>query len=429
MPRWTEEQVLKTAPDAASVTAARKLAHPGPWSETGSTDTLLWGLCQGSGRTPYQVSVDLTGPAYRCSCPSRKFPCKHGLALLLLWVAGDGSVADSAEAAGFAGDWAEQRAQRAADAAVRTAKPPPDPVAAAKRLELRLALMDAGMNDFSRWLADLVRAGMATARHQPYSWWDAAAARLVDAQLPGLADRVRRTGAEIHSRPDWPEQLLADLGLWWAATWAWTRRAELSAEQFADLRVFVGWPVRSEEIQDSVEDSWLVLGAHRSDDGRLAEQRTWLWGETGHEIVQILDFAMLGQPLPVGRIVGATLLATLSRYPGTPPARARFCADPAAGEPRGDLPAGVDIEAALDRSSRAVVVNPWAGRVPVVLDQVSAAPGHLHDGRHRLSLLPGEQIWSLLAITGGHPATVFGELEGAAIRPLSVAWSGAVIGL
>jgi uncharacterized Zn finger protein len=27
------------------------------------------------------VSVDLSGPAFRCTCPSRKFPCKHGLAL------------------------------------------------------------------------------------------------------------------------------------------------------------------------------------------------------------------------------------------------------------------------------------------------------------------------------------------------------------
>ena len=32
---WTAETVEGLAPDAASVTAARKLAHPGPWSETG----------------------------------------------------------------------------------------------------------------------------------------------------------------------------------------------------------------------------------------------------------------------------------------------------------------------------------------------------------------------------------------------------------
>nr|WP_279163542.1 SWIM zinc finger family protein [Rhodococcus erythropolis] len=32
--------------------------------------------------------VDLRGPAYKCSCPSRKFPCKHALGLLVEWSEG-----------------------------------------------------------------------------------------------------------------------------------------------------------------------------------------------------------------------------------------------------------------------------------------------------------------------------------------------------
>ncbi|NUO34795.1 MAG: SWIM zinc finger family protein, partial [Dermatophilaceae bacterium] len=111
--RWTAAQVAGLAPDASSLAAARRLARPGPWSDTGSTDVLVWGKCQGSGKTPYQVSVDLVGPAFRCSCPSRKLPCKHGLALLLLWVDGSGSVADAAEAAAFAQEWAPERSARA----------------------------------------------------------------------------------------------------------------------------------------------------------------------------------------------------------------------------------------------------------------------------------------------------------------------------
>ena len=37
------------APDAASLTAARKLARPAPWSELGRSDTAVWGLCRGTG--------------------------------------------------------------------------------------------------------------------------------------------------------------------------------------------------------------------------------------------------------------------------------------------------------------------------------------------------------------------------------------------
>ena len=112
MPRWTEAQVVKLAPDDSSVSAARRLTNPAVWSDTGSTEILVWGKCQGSGKTPYQVSVDLAGPTFRCSCPSRKFPCKHALALLLLWVRGNGAVADAEQAAEFAREWAEGAAAR-----------------------------------------------------------------------------------------------------------------------------------------------------------------------------------------------------------------------------------------------------------------------------------------------------------------------------
>ena len=61
--------------------------------------------------------------------------------------------------------------------------------------------MTAGMDDFARWLADLARSGTASARHQPYAWWDGTAARLVDAQLPGLADEVRSVGGRRQRPP------------------------------------------------------------------------------------------------------------------------------------------------------------------------------------------------------------------------------------
>ena len=154
MSRWSRTQVEAFAPDERSITAARKLARPGPWSETGSTDTLVWGKCQGSGKTPYQVSVDLTGPAAKCTCPSRKFPCKHGIALLMLWAESDGAITDAAEPAGFADEWAKGRAERSEATGERRAKKaaetdaePADPEAAAKRLATRLQLMNAGDPD------------------------------------------------------------------------------------------------------------------------------------------------------------------------------------------------------------------------------------------------------------------------------------------
>src|SRR5262245_46735607 len=50
-----------------------------------SDETLLFGHCQGSGKEPYVCSADFAvpdKPVYRCTCPSRQFPCKHSLGLL-----------------------------------------------------------------------------------------------------------------------------------------------------------------------------------------------------------------------------------------------------------------------------------------------------------------------------------------------------------
>ena len=423
------------APDASSLAAARRLARPGPWSDTGSTETLLWGKCQGSGKTPYQVSIDLTGPAFRCSCPSRKLPCKHGLALLLLWVDGSGSVAEATEVAGFAQEWAAERSARAeAKAAGDAARPArtPDPAAAAKRLEERLALMDDGMDDFARWLTDLARSGTAAARHQSYAWWDGTAARLVDAQLPGLADDVRSVGGAVSGRPDWAERLLVALGRWWTATRAWSGRESLDEARLGDLRAYLGWSTSTESVRraDAVTDRWLVLGAHRSDDGRLQQQRTWLRGSATGETVQVLDFAAGGQVLPVARVVGSGLDATLARYPGAAVRRALFVDEPtvSAGDVR--MPSGASLEDARSAAAETWGRNPWARRIPVVLSDVRVGVDRVVDAEgSSVSLTDDADVWSLLALTGGGPARVFGELEETRLRPLTVVLDGEVVGL
>jgi len=435
MTRWTAQQVAGLAPDASSLAAARKLARPGPWSDTGSTETLLWGKCQGSGKTPYQVSIDLVGPAFRCSCPSRKFPCKHGLALLLLWVDGSGSVADADEVAGFAQEWAAERSARAeAKAAGDSARPSrtPDPATAAKRLEERLALMDGGMDDFARWLTDLARGGTAAARHQSYAWWDGAAARLVDAQLPGLADDVRSVGGVVSGRPDWAERLLVALGRWWTGTRAWAARESLGEAQMGDLRAYLGWSTSTESVRraDAVTDRWLVLGAHRSDDGRLQQQRTWLRGDATGETVQVLDFAAGGQVLPVARVVGSSLDATVARYPGAAVRRALFVDEPAFSDESVRMPSGASLEHARSAAAAAWGQNPWARRVPVVLADVSVGVDRVVDAEGAsVPLTDCDYVWSLLALTGGRPARVFGELEESRLRPLTVVVGGEVVGL
>ena len=330
------------------------------------------------------------------------------------------------EVAGFAQEWAAERSARAeAKAAGDAARPArtPDPAAAAKRLEERLALMDDGMDDFARWLTDLARSGTAAARHQSYAWWDGTAARLVDAQLPGLADDVRSVGGAVSGRPDWAERLLVALGRWWTATRAWSGRESLDEAQLGDLRAYLGWSTSTESVRraDAVTDRWLVLGAHRTDDGRLQQQRTWLRGAATGETVQVLDFAAGGQVLPVARVVGSSLDATLARYPGAAVRRALFVDEPAVSDSGVRMPSGASLEDARSAAAEAWGLNPWARRIPVVLVRRARRrrPGRRRGGAS-VSLTDDADVWSLLALTGGGPARVFGELEESRLRPLTV---------
>lgn len=439
MPSLTMQSVEKAAPDSASLSAARRLAKPGPWSEVGSTDGLVWGKCQGSGRSPYQVSIDLNGPAYRCSCPSRKFPCKHALALMLLWVQGNGSIAIAESTPDYATNWAEARAQRAADATA--AKKPVDPEAKQRRIADRRALMTAGLEDFERWLTDLVRGGLAQAGQQPLSWWDRAAARLVDAQVPGLAERVRRMSYS-EARGQSGAQLLVEIGRWWLAAQAWRSFDDLDEAARGDLRVVLGWNQASEDIRsaDKINDDWQVLGAHRSDEGTIEQQRTWLRGTNTGEILQILDFGAQGRPLPMARLAGSVLQATLSRYPGHAPRRALFAEEPLSLDREVVVDRGGAIDAARDQLIRGWAKNPWLERVPVTVEGVvrplgdlnarptrpDQARGYLEDLTGDRVLLHGDVI-ELLALSGGHPVTIFGELEQDRFRPLTVDLDGELV--
>ena len=442
--RWTVDEVLKLAPDASSAGAARRLSLSGVWSQAGSSGPLVWGRCQGRAREPYQVTVDLHEPSFRCTCPSRKHPCKHGLALLLLWAQGEGSVAEEARPAEFAADWVQRLAARggpgsgpgSGSSAGGRAAAPVDPEAQARRLAQRIETMSAGADEFERWLFDLVRQGLASARHQPFSFWDGAAARLVDAQMPGLADRVRALPALLHSGGHWADRLLAEVARGYLAVAAWRRRDLLPDDALADLRVVLGWPRRVDEVLERgerVHDRWVVLGLAQETDSRLQSQRTWLYGQATGRVAVVLDFAAAGATLAVAGVLGSVVEAEVALYPGSEPRRALFTGDRTVVATADRLPAG-GVAAALDRVATWVAGNPFADRFPVTLAGVVPVIDGLRQmvvepGLASLPLSPDVDVLPLLALSGGHPVDLFAEWDGFALTPLSAAAEGTLVAL
>ncbi|WP_108666228.1 SWIM zinc finger family protein [Euzebya rosea] len=429
--RWGPQRVRDYAPDASSFAAAKKLARSAAWSGLGRLDQLLWGRCQGSGATPYRVSVDLSGPSVTCTCPSRKQPCKHGLSLLLVWLAdvdGFGSTTDAPE------DVLAAARQRASRAVTEDRRAPVDPEARARRVAKRLALMDGGMVELRQWLDDVIVDGLAATRSRPHAWWDLVGARLVDAQLPGLADRVRALPTTIAGRDDWASVLLSELGRLHLTVAAWERRGDLPQADAADLRTFLGWARPTAEVLDGerLAGEWTVLGIGTSDTGRVVEQRTWLHHPVeGHVI--LLDFAGGTATPPTPQLLGSILEVEMAMYPGRPPRRVRFADDPVTVGEADELPVSEEGWAAALRSVADLAADaPWQDRFPCTVAGVRLVDADADSPRvvdRAGGALPavGLDPWATLAITGGRPATMFGEVLHDAFRPLTVAIDGRLL--
>jgi hypothetical protein len=432
--RWATEQVLSLAPDDASRKAGSKLGAAGPWSAAGCDAAgAVWGLCKGSGSRPYQTVVDTTGPAYKCSCPSRKFPCKHALGLLLLWACDEQAVPGSGSVPDWAEEWLSARRERAAGkeqpdvgAGTRSA----DPEAARRRAERRAERITAGATELEQRLADLLRGGLAAAEQSGYGLWEETAARMVDAQAPGLAARVRDLGAIPGSGPGWPVRLLEECSLIHLLDSAWLGREALPEPLAATVRTRVGLSSAAEGA--AVRDRWLILAQYDSFDGKLTTRRIWLYGRASRRAALLLSFGAAGRAPQLALPVGLMIDAEVTPYTGSGPRAElgeQFTLPVAIDAP----PPGGPCAGAVDAYGQALRDDPWLDSWPVTLTGVIPVPvpdGEGWqlvdaDGSDALPVAPAALarpgLWKLVALAGGRPVTVFGEFGHQGFVPLT-AW-------
>ncbi|MBD2768957.1 hypothetical protein IC235_13780 [Hymenobacter sp. BT664] len=451
---YSEDQARAFVTDAGTLQRGQQLAQPAKWGNLGRTESSAWGECAGSGSKPYLTGIDLSEPAFKCSCPSRVFPCKHGAGLLLLLARQPPLFAANTPPA-WLEEWLSKRQQaqgkkvdkvvmavaKAAESA--SATPQPDsatdssasPAAAAgpggEVSAARLVRMTQGVDDLEVWLLDLVRNGLATLDQQPGKFWEDQAARLVDNQLPGLAGMVRELATLRHAHADWPARLLARLGeLYWLVR-AFQNREQLPPATGQEVLQQVGVTIKKEELPGytaPVTDEWWVLGQFTWDEDRLTARRSWLRGQATGRYALVLEFAFGSQtfatPLvPQGRYTGALLF-----YPGPLPMRATPVAltytnaAPAQAAPPARRPSQL-----LNDYADALARQPWLREWPATVAQVvpTRQPDgrwvlhHPEDGALPLRFADDTAAWQLLAESGGQPLTLFGEWDGRAFRPLS----------
>lgn len=424
---WTAEQVLALAPDQSAAVAARGQASPRRWPSAGGSQRAVWGQVQGSGKSPYEVAVDLAGPAFRCSCPSRKVPCKHVLGLLLMWSAGAVEPGEEPEPVR---DWLAERAARAA----RTAEREPgerDEEAAARRRERRAERVSSGVAELDGWLTDQVRRGLGGLERGGPAEFAATAARMVDAQAPGLAAGLRRAGDLVGRGRDWPGRVLEELASLHLLVSAHSRLDELPAGLAATVRTRLGYTTGVAEVVATGErlaDRWSVLGVVDQVDETLVTRRVWLRGTGSGRPALVLSFAVPGRPLDNTFAVGTVVPAVLAFYPAARPLRAVVARRSGTEVEIAGRPAGESVREAVAGYADALAVDPWLDRWPVLLGSVTPAAmddrWSLVDGAgDALPLRTAVDPWPLLAVSAGRALTVAGEWSAAGLRPLSC-WDG-----
>jgi SWIM zinc finger len=458
--RWQPDHVLALARDAAGVAAARRVAVASLWSVLGCDDIAVWGVFRGSGAEPYQTVVDVREPAARCTCPSRRAPCKHAIGLMLLWA--NEHVPEQPVRPVFAATWLARRpergddgeiARRDADPEIEPAATPPvdaePPVApgagrprrgegsdegpgpdrpgpADRRAAERAARVAAGLAELDRWLADVVRGGLAQQSLARYAPWEQVVARLVDAQAPSLANRVRRLAGLVGVGANWHEHVLAELGVLHLLAVAGRRFAHLDEDLADSVRSALGWTVRQADVlaRAPERDRWFVAGRSDTLEDRIVVRRSWLRGLDTRAWALVLSFAAYGQSLDGAVPVGAVIDADVHRYPGRHELRGVLGAVHGPPQSPPADPVTTSLAGGCDEVGSRLVDVPWIERWPVTVAAAPTLRGGgwvLADHTGSMPLATGiASIPAIVALSGGRPVATTVEWTPGGLVPLSV---------
>ncbi len=405
------------APDDSSRKAGRDLANPSKWVTLGANEIVIWGECQGSGSKPYQAQIDLANIAFKCSCPSRKFPCKHGIALGLLH-ARQKAIFTGNEMPAWVNEWISRRSEKEAKKTEAVAEKPVDAAAQAKRHQAREQKVSDGIEDLLVWIKDIVRNGIMNLPEKSRSYWEGMAKRMIDAQAPGLAGMIKGLADTAFFKEGWQTPFLDNLLSIYLVAKGYQNRERLLPLLQQDIRSLIGFSQNQDELRDQqgINDNWLVLAKQVTEEDNLTVEKFWLYGTQTHHYALILQFVVRGQGATISLTPGMYIEAELVFFPAVNPMRALI---------KKQIVAKAKLPDILFESWKEIAENetqqcahlPVRNERPYLLKQVRLVPYKntwwLKDKEDNVMAMPEQPaaLWRLLALSGGKPAdmAVIGE--------------------
>ncbi len=412
---YTEEQILALAPDDASKKSGKGLAGAANWVSFGANSDAIWGECQGSGSKPYQTQVDLNNIAFKCSCPSRKFPCKHGLGLMLFY-SKDQNHFSGKEIPAWVSEWLGKRTEKAEKIEEKVAKPV-DEVAQAKRQQARVSKVKDGIEELLLWIKDIIRNGAMHIPEKPYAFWNGMAKRMVDAQAPGLATMVNGLGEIPYFKEGWQHIFLDRLLAIYLLIEGYRNIETLEPAMQAEIRALIGFTQSQSELkaQTGIKDNWCVIARQVTEEERLIVEKFWLYGTQSQQYALILQFTVNSQARELALLPGSVIEAELVFYNADLPLRALLKEQTATRQSTA-LAGHTNWEAVIEAQVKWNERNPFITELPFVVNLLRPVNHNeqwwLQDtDNNMMQMVQPTGLYELLALCGGQhlPMVVLGK--------------------
>ncbi|MET3128893.1 hypothetical protein ABID42_004015 [Arcicella rosea] len=437
---FSEQQVETLAPDAASLKAGKALSNANQWLVKQINERVLWGEIKGSGSKPYRTQIDLQNIAYKCSCPSFKFPCKHGIGLMMAFAKQPTLFSKTDIEPDWVKEWMDKRSQKAEKKAEVSTPISSDNDEKAskskeKRQNERLLQVEGGIAELELWLKDLLRTGFLSLPSKGVQYFEQTAARMVDAKATGLAGRVRafRDLNYLHNN-DWQKESLRIAAELFLLIEAFKNASKLSPEWQQSLKNLVGWNQSSKELlqnhdAEKVKDIWIALGQEQQESEGIIVQRNWLWGTKTNRSALILNFGTPYSPLENVILPGTFIEAELAFFPAVLPHRAVIYLQKGFVEKLDTIPEMLDDwTAAFQYRSELLSKYPFVNDIPMiikclrfVLNQKKHILCDENKYYHEISLSwTEEKMLTLYAYAGSTPVNLAGVFRRDGFLPLGI---------
>ena len=293
--KFTPQQIDTLAPDAPSIKAGQKIFTKTAWMVERS-ERAIWTQIQGSGKNPYYTQIDNINTAFKCSCPSRKFPCKHGLALGYYLASTKFETITLKDEPEWVKEWIDKRSSKEAD---KTPAKPKSQESIEKTVNRKWENAIKDIEYLEMWLEDTINQGLLDFPDKDYYHFSKIKKSFVDKKLSGINRFFSMLETIDYEEETWKEEVLTILSSLHLLVKCIKNHNNLEKKFKQELSFLLGWSVPQKELLASktatqVDDVWFIVGVQKWEEEKMTARKVHLYGITSNKTAYILEFSFGG---------------------------------------------------------------------------------------------------------------------------------------